>query len=101
MLKRTRRIVEDTIENYVAGDSLTRGAAIAFYSVTSLIPVLVIVIAIAGLAFGEEAARGALVRELSDLIGSDSAMLIRRRLKVPTMRIPPVWHFSSDPSFSR
>jgi membrane protein len=77
MLNHTRQILENTIENYMASDSLTRGAAIAFYSVTSLIPVLVIVIAIAGLAFGEEAARGAIVRELAALIGPDSAKLIQ------------------------
>lgn len=77
MLNRTRRILESTLENYIASDSLTRGAAIAFYSVTSLVPVLVIVIAIAGLVFGEEAARGAIVRELAALIGSDSAELIQ------------------------
>ena len=77
MLSRTRRILENTVENYIASDSLTRGAAIAFYSVTSLIPVLVIVIAIAGLAWGEDAARGAVARELVGLIGSDSAKLIQ------------------------
>jgi membrane protein len=77
MLNRTRKILENTLENYLVSESLTRGAAIAFYSVTSLIPVLVIVIAIAGLAFGEEAARGAIVRELAALIGSDSAKLIQ------------------------
>jgi membrane protein len=77
MFSRTRKILENTIENYIVSDSLTRGAAIAFYSVTSLIPVLVIVISIAGLAFGEEAARGAIVRELGVLIGSDSAKLIQ------------------------
>jgi membrane protein len=77
MLSGTRKILEDTIENYIASESLTRGAAIAFYSVTSLIPVLVIVIAIAGLVFGEGAARGAIVRELAALIGSDSAKLIQ------------------------
>ncbi len=81
MLPRTRRILQSTFDNFIASDSLTRGAAIAFYSVTSLIPVLVIVIAIAGIAFGEEAARGALVRELSELIGSDSAMLIQEAIE--------------------
>ena len=35
------------------------GAALAFYSVLSLAPLLVIAIAIAGLVFGEEAAQGA------------------------------------------
>src|ERR1700693_3228892 len=77
ILTRGGKILESTVETYVASDSLTRGAAIAFYSVTSLIPVLVIVIAIAGLAFGEGAARGAIVRELAALIGSDSAKLIQ------------------------
>lgn len=77
MFNRTRRILETTVENYIASDSLTRGAAIAFYGVTSLIPVLVIVIAIAGLALGEDAARGAIVRELAGLIGSDGATLIQ------------------------
>src|SRR5580704_240524 len=77
ILTRARKILESTVETYIASDSLTRGAAIAFYSVTSLIPVLVIVIAIAGLVFGEGAARGAIVRELAALIGPDSAKLIQ------------------------
>ena len=77
MFSRMRKILESTVDSYIVSDSITRGAAIAFYSVTSLIPVLVIVIAIAGLAFGEEAARGAIVRELSELIGPDGAMLIQ------------------------
>ena len=81
MLKRTRTILENTVENYIASDSLTRGAAIAFYSVTTLIPVLVLVIAIAGLAFGAEAARGTIVRNLADLIGPDSAALVQQAIE--------------------
>ena len=77
MLSRTRKLLESTVENYIASDGLTRGAAIAFYSVTSLIPVLVIVIAVAGVAFGESAARGAVAIELVTLIGADSAKLIQ------------------------
>ena len=72
-----RKILQSTIANYIASESLTRGAAIAFYAVTSLIPVLVMVVAIAGLVFGETAARGAIVRQLAALIGSDGASLIQ------------------------
>ena len=81
ILNRARKILESTIEIYIESDSLTRGAAIAFYSVTSLIPVLVIVIAIAGLAFGERAARGAIVSELAALVGDDGANLIQRAIE--------------------
>lgn len=77
LLNHIRKILESTIANYVESELLTRGAAIAFYSVTSLIPVLVIVIAIAGLVFGKTAARSAIVGELAALIGSDSAKLIQ------------------------
>src|SRR5690242_15662915 len=72
-----RKILQSTIGNYIASESLTRGAAIAFYAVTSLIPVLVMVVAIAGLVFGETAARGAIVRQLAALIGSDGANLLQ------------------------
>src|SRR2546430_11090588 len=81
LLRRIRTILESTTTQFIASESLTRGAAIAFYSVTSLIPVLVIVIAIAGLAFGQTAARGAIVRQLAALAGSETANLIEAAIE--------------------
>jgi membrane protein len=49
--------------------AMSLGAAIAFFTVFSLAPILLAAIAVAGLAFGREAAQGALVGELSGLIG--------------------------------
>jgi uncharacterized BrkB/YihY/UPF0761 family membrane protein len=46
------QIVKFTGNGYVEDNCLSRGAAIAYYTVFSLAPVLIIVIAIAGLAFG-------------------------------------------------
>src|SRR5579872_1763265 len=77
LFARVWEILAATAANYVESESLTRGAAIAFYGVTSLIPVLVIVIAVAGLVFGQTAARGAIVGELASLIGSDGAKLLQ------------------------
>ena len=53
-------------------DGLTRGAAIAFYTVTSIGPVLLIVVAVAGLAFGRDAAQSALIGQLSELMGREA-----------------------------
>jgi membrane protein len=53
------------------------GAAIAFYTVTSIAPVRLIVIAIAGLAFGEDAAENAIVAQLSDLMGPKTAEVLQ------------------------
>jgi membrane protein len=44
------QIIKDTVYGFIADEALSRGAAIAFYTATSIAPVLLIVIAIAGLA---------------------------------------------------
>ena len=49
------------------------GAALAFYTMFSLAPLLLIVIAVAGLAFGEAAARGEIQEQLNTLMGPRSA----------------------------
>ena len=57
------------------------GAAIAYYTLFSIAPLLVIVIAIAGLAFGAEAAQNAIVAQLQGLIGYEGAVAIQGLLK--------------------
>ena len=53
------------------------GAAISYYTVFSLAPLLVIVIAIAGAVFGREAVTGQIVAQLSGLIGNDGAQVVQ------------------------
>ena len=57
------------------------GAALAYYTVFSLAPLLIIVIAAAGLIFGEEAARGAIVDQLGGVMGTDGARVIQDLLQ--------------------
>jgi len=45
------------------------GGALAYYTLFSIAPVLIIVIAIAGFVFGEEAARGEMMTQLRGLLG--------------------------------
>ena len=60
--------------------SVRRGAAIAFYTVTSIAPVLIIVIAVAGLVFGSEAASGAVFAQFRGLLGADAASLLQKAI---------------------
>ncbi|RYF01877.1 MAG: YihY/virulence factor BrkB family protein [Comamonadaceae bacterium] len=67
------------------------GAALSYYTVFSLAPLLVIVIAIAGLVFGQEAARGEVFAQLSGLLGSDAAKTVEELLNAaskPSQGIP-------------
>ena len=53
------------------------GAAISYYTIFSLAPLLVIVIALAGLLFGREAVQGEIVAQLSGLIGREGAIAVQ------------------------
>jgi membrane protein len=64
-------------EAFIDDGALSRGAAIAFYALTSIGPVLLIVVAVAGLFFGEDAARGALMSKLGDAMGPQSAAFLQ------------------------
>lgn len=56
------------------------GAALSYYSVFSMAPLLLIVISVAGLVFGEEAARGELFGQLAGLMGADAARTLETLL---------------------
>src|SRR3569623_1534142 len=53
------------------------GAAISYYTVFSIAPLLVIVIAMAGAIFGREAVQGMIVAQLSGLIGPQGASMVQ------------------------
>ncbi len=74
------RLLKDTVSAFIDDEALSRGAAIAFYTVTSLAPVLLIVIAIAGLVVGEDAARGAILGQLAGLMGQQAADVLQTAL---------------------
>ena len=66
-------LCKETLRGFINDNSLSHGAAIAFYTVTSMAPLLLVVTAVAGIAFGDAAARGAIVTQLSGLTGQGSA----------------------------
>jgi membrane protein len=73
MGRRARALLADTVRGFFADECLSRGAAIAYYSLFSVAPLIIIATAIAGVWFGEDAARGAVVAQLRDLIGEHAA----------------------------
>lgn len=70
-------LLEQTVISFIEDEALSRGAAIAFYATTSLAPVLLIVIAIAGIVFGHDAAQNAIGNEFSALMGRQAAEIVR------------------------
>src|SRR5262249_40596419 len=77
MFSAASKMLKDTLLAFINDEALSRGAAIAFYTVTSIAPVLLIVIAIAGLVFGQDAAQNALTAQLSGLMGQQTAEVLQ------------------------
>jgi membrane protein len=69
MFQRMLQLAKGSFTLWSSQRASSRGAAIAFYTVTSIAPVILLVIAIAGLVFGEAAARGAVYGQFNGLLG--------------------------------
>jgi membrane protein len=78
--KRKIRFVVDLFRQAFADfnedEALTRGAALAYYTLLSLAPLLVVVIAVAGLAFGADQVREQILAQIGQLVGADAARTI-------------------------
>jgi len=73
-------LVKETAVQFWNDKGPRLGAALAFYIALSLSPLLLVVIAIAGAVFGEEAARGEVAHQIQDLVGEDGAKAIQSML---------------------
>jgi membrane protein len=62
-------------------NALRMGAALAYYTLFSLAPLLVIAIAIAGVVFGAQAVQGQVTGQIQGLIGEDSAKAIQTMIQ--------------------
>ena len=66
-------LVKSAVSSWSDDRAPSMGAALSYYTVFSLAPLLLIVISIAGLVFGGEAVRGELFGELRGLMGDGAA----------------------------
>lgn len=90
-VRRVWEIVAAAARGWFNDDAMSLGAAIAFYTIFSLAPTAILVTALAGLAFGEEAAQGALVEQLSRLIGPEPAQTVQGLIASAGNRQTGVW----------
>ncbi|HET9792932.1 MAG TPA: YihY/virulence factor BrkB family protein [Thermoanaerobaculia bacterium] len=72
-----QRMAEDFFEHGIA----TQGAALAFFTLFSLAPVLLVIIFVAGLVWGQDAVQGQVVREFAGLMGREAAETIQHVLR--------------------
>lgn len=75
------RMFGTAISAWLADSAPRLGASLAYYTLFSLAPILLVVIAIAGYAFGEEAVRGQVVSQIDQLVGREGATAVQALLQ--------------------
>jgi membrane protein len=76
LLKTLTALLRQAGAAWLDDDAPTLGAALAFYTLFSLAPVLIVAVSVAGLVFGDKAAQGEIVRQFQGLMGTQGATAI-------------------------
>ena len=79
--RRAWSIIRETFSSWMDDYAPSMGAAIAYYTMFSIAPLLLLVIAVAGLIFGRDAVQGEIVNQVTGLIGKEGAVAIEGLLK--------------------
>jgi membrane protein len=74
--KRAWNLVKTTVDEFMKDRALRLGAALAYYSIFSIAPLVIIVIAVAGFFLGEGAVRDQIVQQLRDWVGDNGTQAI-------------------------
>ncbi len=80
-LKSSWNLLKSVFSSWSADYAPSMGAALAYYTMFSIAPLLLIVISVAGLIFGEEAAHGQIFHQLEGLMGGEGAQAVQGLLE--------------------
>lgn len=72
-LRKVWSLLKETVTEFVGEDPFTQAGALSYYTLLSFAPFLLLLIAIVGFIYGEDAAKGEIVGRLQGLIGGDAA----------------------------
>ena len=89
-IKKAIDILKATVSDFMEDRALRLSAALAYYALFSLGPLLFIVIMLAGMVFGEEAVRGQVQQQLQGFVGEQAAKTIESMMAARKLGTSPV-----------
>ncbi|MES2000385.1 MAG: YihY/virulence factor BrkB family protein [Pseudomonadota bacterium] len=75
-----KNLLFESIKAWIDHRASSRGAALAFYTLFSMTPILILAIAIAGYFFGAQAAQGEIIGQIQGLVGPNGAQAVQALL---------------------
>ena len=81
ILSKTWYLLKNTTIEFIDDNAIKLSAALAYYTIFALPPLLIIIITICGIFFGQEAVTGQLYGQINGLVGNDGAIQIQEAIK--------------------
>ncbi|MEL1255476.1 YihY/virulence factor BrkB family protein [Flavobacterium sp. DGU38] len=81
ILSKSWYLLKRTFLEFIEDDAIKLSAALSYYTIFALPPLLIIIITICGFFFGEEAVTGQLYGQINELVGNDAAKQIQEAIK--------------------
>jgi membrane protein len=79
--KKAGYILKETFKGFIDDNALQLSAALSYYTIFSLPPLLIIIISLSGIFFGADAVRGEIFGQINGLVGNSAALQIQETLK--------------------
>jgi membrane protein len=81
LARKTAFLLKETVYEFFYDNGLTLSAALSYYTIFALAPLLIIIISIFGFIFGTEAIQGEIFGQINGLVGSEAALQIQEIIK--------------------
>jgi len=81
IFKKIAYLFTESFKGFIADNALKLSAALSYYTIFSLPPLLIIIITVSGIFFGADAVRGHIFGQINDLVGNGAALQIQETLK--------------------
>lgn len=79
--KKVAYLLKETFNGFINDNAIKLSAALSYYTIFSLAPLLIIIISLSGIFFGDEAVSGRIFGQISGLVGSEAALQIQEIIK--------------------
>jgi membrane protein len=90
-LKNMWPILKDSVSDFIDNKSLRMSAALAYYTVFSLAPMLIVIISLCDIFYGRAAIEGSIFEHIQKIVGTDAAMQIEQVIKNATISRDISW----------
>lgn len=91
MVSNIKTFARDLFQHFSASNTFQEGAALAYYTVFSLLPMIIIVVSILGMVWGEAAVSGEVYKGLNGVLGNEAASQIQNIVKQQHLNHSSIW----------